>query len=156
MHVLTATTALALLATAAWSNDATARPARPPADSNASVALFERSEPSLGTLALETTGQPMVFSLVAGGIPAGAASAADCAVRIEGSQDIDGIVHGHVVPSRHADNDITAADIGPNPPKVDIAIGPEGAFITDHGAAARFCGMGSLLDGFYKRLDTPE
>lgn len=155
MHVLTATTALALLATAGWSHDATARQASPPATSG-SIALFERSEPSPGTLTLEKTGQPMVFRLVAGGIPAGAATAADCALSIEGAQDIDGVVHGHVVPSRHADSDITAADIGPNPPKVDIAIGPEGAFITDHGAAARLCGMGSLLDGFYKRLDTPE
>ena len=156
MHVLTATTALALLAIASWPNDATAQQASPPAASTGNIALFERSEPSLGTLTLEKTGQPMVFRLVAGGIPAGAATAADCALSIEGNQDIDGVVHGHVVPSNHADNDITAADIGPTPPKLDIAIGPEGAFITDHGAAARFCGMGSLLDGFYKRLNSPE
>ena len=156
MHILTATTALALLTLAGWSNEAAAQQASAPAASTGHIALFERSEPSLGTLALEKTGQPMVFRLVAGGIPAGAATAADCAVNIEGSQDSDGVVRGYVVPSSHADNDITAADIGPIPPRLDIAIGPEGAFITDHGAATRFCGLGSLLDGFYKRLDTPE
>jgi len=120
------------------------------------AARFERTDPSNGTLVLEETGDTFVLSLVAGGRPSGAATAADCAVTIEGPQDLEGVVRGRVVPSSGAYGDMTADDIGPNPLKIDVMIGPEGAFVTDHGAAAKLCGMGSQLDGFYKRLDTPD
>lgn len=120
------------------------------------AAQFERTEPSKGTLVLEETGDTFVLNLVAGGLPAGAATAADCAVTIAGPQDIEGMVRGRVVPSSGAYGDMTAADIGPTPLKIDVMIGPEGAFVTDHGAAAKLCGMGSQLDGFYKRLDTAD
>lgn len=129
-------------------------------DANAATgdvaAQFERAEPSGGSLTLEETGDIFVLNLVAGGVPAGAATAADCAVTIAGPQDSEGVVRGRVVPSSGAYGDMTAADIGPTPLKVDVMIGPEGAFVTDHGAAAKLCGMGSQLDGFYKRLDTPD
>lgn len=119
-------------------------------------ARFERTDPSKGTLLLEETGEKFVLTLVAGGRPSGAATAADCAVTIEGPQDLEGVVRGHIVPSNGAYGDMTADDIGPTPLKVDVMIGPEGAFVTDHGAAAKLCGMGSQLDGFYKRLDTQD
>ena len=120
------------------------------------AALFERTDPSRGTLVLEETGEKFVLTLVAGGRPSGAATAADCAVTIAGPQDLDGVVRGRVVPSSGAYGDMTADDIGPTPLKVDVMIGPEGAFVTDHGAAAKLCGMGSQLDGFYKRQDMPD
>ena len=120
------------------------------------AARFERTDPSRGTLVLEQTGEVFVLNLVAGGRPAGAATAADCAVTLEGPQDLDGVVHARVVPSSGAYGDMTADDIGPKPLNVDVMIGPEGAFVTDHGAAAKLCGMGSQLDGFYRRLDTPD
>ena len=119
-------------------------------------ARFERTDPSRGTLVLEATGEKFVLTLVAGGRPSGAATAADCAVTIAGPQDSEGVVSGRVVPSSGAYGDMTADDIGPTPLKVDVMIGPEGAFVTDHGAAAKLCGMGSQLDGFYKRQDMPD
>lgn len=119
-------------------------------------AHFERTEPSLGTLVLEETGETFVLNLVAGGLPSGAATAADCAVTIAGPQDREGVVRGRVVPSSGAYGDMTADDIGLNPLNIDVMIGPEGAFVIDHGAAAKLCGVGSQLSGFYKRLDTPD
>lgn len=126
------------------------------AASDGVTARFERTDPSRGTLVLEETGATFVLNLVAGGRPSGAATAADCAVTIAGPQDNEGVVRGHVVPSSGAYGDMTADDIGPTPLKVDVMIGPEGAFVTDHGAAAKLCGMGSQLDGFYKRQDMPD
>lgn len=120
------------------------------------AARFERTDPSGGTLVLEETGATFVLNLVAGGRPSGAATAADCAVTITGPQDNEGVVRGRVVPSSGAYGDMTVDDIGPTPLMVDVMIGPEGAFVTDHGAAAKLCGMGSQLDGFYKRLDMPD
>lgn len=133
----------------------TAREAKTAATGDA-AARFERTDPSRGTLVLEETGEKFVLTLVAGGRPSGAATAADCAVTIAGPQDLDGVVRGRVVPSSGAYGDMTADDIGPTALKVDVMIGPEGAFVTDHGAAAKLCGMGSQLDGFYKRQDMPD
>lgn len=112
---------------------------------------FERTAPSRGHLSYSRDGRKVVTTLVAAGQPAGAATPADCAVQIRGVQGHDDRVRGHVVPY----GDVTAADIGPAPLRVDLQIGPEGVMVTDHGAASRLCGMGSQIEGFYRRLDTP-
>lgn len=120
------------------------------------VPMFERSQPSSGTIGLSQEGDTFILNIVAGGIPNGAATAADCAVQVRGKQGNDDVVRAEVVPSVTSRGEVTAADIGDAPLKVDVMIGPEGAMVTDHGAANTLCGMGSDLNGFYKRLDTPD
>lgn len=116
------------------------------------VPQFERAVPSKGVLSYSRDGTRVSVMLVAGGQPNGAATPADCAVHIRGVQGADDRIRGHVVPY----GEVTAEDIGPAPLKVDLQIGPEGVMVTDHGAASRLCGMGSQIEGFYRRLDTPD
>lgn len=113
---------------------------------------FERTAPSRGHLSYRREGRRVISTLVAAGQPNGPATPADCAVKIRGIQGNDDQVRGHVVPY----GDVTATDIGPAPLKVDLKIGPEGVMVTDHGAASRLCGMGSQIEGFYRRLETSE
>ena len=117
---------------------------------------FQRSEPSNGVIGYSRDGETVKLTFLVGGNPNGAATAADCMLQIEGPQGQDDVVRGVVVPSAAALGDITKDDIGPDPVKVDVLIGPEGAMVTDHGAARKLCAMGVQLDGFYKRISTPE
>ena len=112
---------------------------------------FERTAPSRGHLSYSWDGRKVVATLVAAGQPNGAATPADCAVQISGVLAPDDRVRGHVVPY----GDVAAVDMGPAPLKVDLQIGAEGVMVIDHGAASRLCGMGSQIEGFYRRMDTP-
>lgn len=117
---------------------------------------FQRTEPSNGVIGYSKEGETVILTFLVGGNPNGAATAADCSLQIRGPQGQDDVVRGVVVPSVTSHGDITKDDIGPDPIKVDVLIGPEGAMVIDHGAARKLCAMGIQLDGFYKRISTPE
>ena len=117
---------------------------------------FQRTEPSNGVIGYSREGDTVTLTFLVGGNPNGGATAADCMVQIKGPQGQGDVVRGIVVPSVTSQGEITKDDIGPNPIKVDVLIGPEGAMVTDHGAAQKLCAMGVQLDGFYRRVATPE
>lgn len=117
---------------------------------------FQRTEPSNGVIGYGREGDIVTLTFLVGGNPAGAATAADCMLQVQGPQGQDDVVRGLVVPSVASHGVVTKDDIGPDPIKVDVMIGPEGAQVTDHGAALKLCAMGVQLDGFYKRISTPE
>lgn len=120
------------------------------------VPEFTRTEPSNGMIAYNREGGTVTLTFLVGGNPDGAATAADCMVQIKGQQGQDDVVRGVVVPSVTSTGEITEDDIGRDPVKVDVMIGPEGAQVTDHGAASKLCGLGAQLDGFYRRVSSPE
>ena len=121
------------------------------AKSKAVDAEFERSEPAAGLMTLTEEGEAWRVTFQAGGIPNGDATAADCELEAVGPKDMDDVIAARLVPFEGEINMLTEADIGPDAPVIEVRIGPEGAFVTDSGAAARHCGMGSDIDGFYKR-----
>ncbi|MBF0679765.1 MAG: hypothetical protein IR164_12605 [Devosia sp.] len=125
------------------------------ADSAGEAALFERNDPAFATLSLSREGDVWRLAFRAAGLPNGAATAADCEIVAHGAQDADDLITASVIPFEGELTSVTADDIGTEPLIIKIQMGPEGAFITDAGAAARLCGMGSDIDGFYSRIDTP-
>lgn len=123
---------------------------------NDDSADFRRVEPSAGDMTLiREKGQWRVL-IRAGGLPNGAATAADCELQARGAQDRDDVIHARIIPFEGEINDLTAADIGADAPVIRVQVGPEGAFVEDGAAAARFCGMGSDISGFYLRTQTPD
>jgi hypothetical protein len=117
-------------------------------------ALFERTEPALGTMTLSEEGDGWRIALRVVGIPNGAATAADCELEAVGPQDRDGVISARVVPFEGELNSISAEDIRGDDPAIEVSVGPEGAFVTDNGTSTRYCGFGSDIDGFYRRVDT--
>lgn len=169
MHILSAAAAIGLLGLTACSPApdsaavVEASQAAPrvmtdtaPAGVAADDALFKRDEPADATMTLnrESAGWRVAFR--AGGVPNGPATAADCELQAVGLQDREDVIAARVVPFEGELNVITAADIGADAPVIQVRMGPEGAFVQDGGAAARFCGMGSDIDGFYRRTGSPE
>lgn len=121
------------------------------AASNSVDAVFERDEPAGATMTLSEEGEEWRVVFRAGGVPNGAATAADCELEAMGAQDLQGVVSARVVPFDGELNTISAADLGTDAPVIKVAVGPEGAFVSDAGAAYRFCGQGSNIEGFYLR-----
>ena len=119
-------------------------------------ALFQRSEPSQATMTLSEEGQVWRVRFRAGGIPNGAATAADCELEAVGPQDMDGVISASLVPFEGDINTLSSADIGEDAIVIEVNVGPEGAFVTDTGASSRHCGLGSSIDGFYQRSDTGD
>jgi len=117
-------------------------------------AIFERTEPSQATLTLTEEGDAWRVTFRAGGIPDGATTSADCELEAVGPQDVDGAISAQVVPFDGEFNTIGAESIGEGDATIEVSVGPEGAFVTDSGAATRYCGFGSYIDGFYRRADT--
>ncbi len=173
MHILSAAAAIGLLGLTACSPSPDSAPnekpvvessqAAPrvmtdtaPAGVAADDALFKRDEPADATMTLnrESAGWRVAFR--AGGVPNGPATAADCELQAVGLQNREDVIAARVVPFEGELNVITAADIGADAPVIQVRMGPEGAFVQDGGAAARFCGMGSDIDGFYRRTGSPE
>lgn len=173
MHILSAAAAIGLLGLTACSPPPDSAPnekpvveasqAAPrvmtdtaPASASDADALFKRDEPAPATMTLnrESAGWRVAFR--AGGVPNGPATAADCELQAVGLQDREDVIAARVVPFEGELNVITAADIGADAPVIQVRMGPEGAFVQDGGAAARFCGMGSDIDGFYRRTGSPE
>lgn len=117
-------------------------------------AVFEREEPAAATLSLTREGDEWRIALRAGGLPNGDATAADCELEAVGPQDADDVIAARIVPFVGELNELTEADIGADAPVIEVRVGPEGAFVSDSDAAARYCGLGSDIDGFYRRTDT--
>jgi hypothetical protein len=131
-------------------------PDKATAKSKVPDAVFERDEPAMARMALTRTGAAWRIVFRAGGVPNGAATAADCELQAVGQQDADGVIAARLVPFEGELNVITAADIGAGSPVVQVRVGPEGAFVEDRGATARFCALGSDIDGFYRRMGEPD
>lgn len=126
------------------------------AESTSIDAVFERAEPASALMTLSREGEDWRVAFRAGGVPNGAATAADCELEAVGPQDVEDIITARVVPFEGELNAISAADIGSDAPIIQVRVGPEGVFVADGGAVARFCGLGSDIDGFYHRTDLPE
>lgn len=118
-------------------------------------AEFERSEPAAALMTLTKEGEEWRVTFRAGGIPNGDATAADCELEAVGPQDLDDVISASVVPFEGELYTMTAEDIGAEPPVIEVRIGPEGAFVSDSNAASSFCGLGSDIDGFYVRSNSP-
>lgn len=114
-------------------------------------ALFERDDPAKATMALNEEGSVWRLAFRVSGVPNGPATAADCELQAVGPQDADSVIAARLVPFEGELNVVTAADIGTNAPVIQVRVGPEGVFVEDGASAARFCGMGSNIDGFYRR-----
>lgn len=110
---------------------------------------YTRTAPSAGTLILtppKDRGEWTV-ALTAGGVPNGAATAADCAIEARGSF-ADDRVTATVTSAGGAEG----AELGPSPARVTVVLGWDGkATVDDGGAAERYCAMGSDVGGVYVR-----
>lgn len=137
-----------------------AAPRATPQKANAGAAepgaVFKRDKPASATMTLHREGGVWRVALRAGGLPNGAATAADCELQALGAQDAQDVIAARVVPFEGELTTMTAADIGADVPVIQVRVGPEGAFVEDKDAAARFCGMGSDINGFYRRTETPD
>ena len=126
-------------------------------ETQAPEAEFTRASPSHAVMELTRQGDGqwrVAFS--AGGVPNGAATAADCELQAVGPQDHYDVISAKPTPFTSDQGGLTSADIGAEPPAIQVRVGPEGAFVSDTGAAARYCAIGSDIDGFYKRVETPD
>lgn len=119
-------------------------------------AAFTRDDPSGAVLGLTREGGGWRVAIRAGGVPNGAATAGDCEIEAVGLQDADDVINARPVPFNSDLGGMTAADIGAEPPVIEVRVGPEGVFVADGGAASRYCPIGSDVDGFYKRVETPD
>lgn len=111
---------------------------------------YERTEPASAGLTLSPEGSGWRAAIHAGGVPNGASTAADCVVHVVGPMT-DGRIVGRVVPFNDDTFGMDAADVGDNPPEVTVVLTPTGAAVSDGGAAARYCGLGSDISGDYRR-----
>ena len=118
-------------------------------------AVFERSEPAAGVMTLAREGEEWRVTFLAGGLPNGDATAADCELEAVGPQDMDDVIAARLVPFEGELTSLSEADIGDDAAVIEVRVGPEGAWVIDSGAAGRHCGMGSSIDGFYARTDSP-
>lgn len=132
--------------------------AAPPAPAQATTAkaaapdaVFERDKPAKATMSLTREGENWRVAFQAGGVPNGGATAADCELQAVGPQDINDAIAARVVPFEGDLNTVTASDIGATPLVIQVRVGPEGVIVRDSGAAAKLCGLGSDIDGFYRR-----
>lgn len=132
-----------------------ATPPKPKARAADSDAVFQRDEPAAATMTLDREGEVWRVTFRAGGVPNGPATAADCELQAVGSQDSEDVIAARLVPFEGELNTIAAGDIGADAPVIQVRVGPEGVFVHDSGAAVRFCGMGSDIDGFYRRTGAP-
>lgn len=119
-------------------------------------ATFVRDEPAAGVMTLTEVGAEWRVGWRAGGLPNGGATAADCELVAQGAQDADGVISARLIPFEGELNTLSAADIDADSPIIEVSVGPEGAFVTDGGAAAALCGLGSDIDGFYRRTETAD
>jgi hypothetical protein len=127
---------------------------KPKARAAAPDAVFERDEPAAATMTLDREGEAWRVAFRAGGVPNGPATAADCELQAVGPQDSEDVIAARLVPFEGELNTISAVDIGANAPVIQVRVGPEGVCVDDSGAAV--CGMGSDIDGFYRRTGAPE
>lgn len=118
--------------------------------------MFKRDEPAGALLILSQEGEAWRVAFRAGGIPNGGATAADCELQAVGTKDAEDVIAARVVPFEGELNEISAADIGEDASAIQVRVGPEGAIVADGGAAARFCGLGSAIDGFYPPNRVPR
>lgn len=132
-----------------------AMPQKTNANTVAPDAVFMRDEPAAATMTLDREGEVWRVNFRAGGVPNGRATAADCELQAAGPQDAEDVIAARVVPFEGELNTISAVDIGATSPVIHVRVGPEGVFVVDSGAAVRFCGMGSDVDGFYRRTGSP-
>lgn len=123
---------------------------------NSVNALFERVEPAAATMMLSEEGEEWRVIFRAGGMPNGAVTPADCELEAVGVQDLEGVISARLVPFDGELNMVSASDIGTDAPVIQVAMGPEGAFVRDAGAAYRFCGQGSDIEGFYLRTGATD
>lgn len=84
-------------------------------------------------------------------MPNGAATAADCELTAVGPFADDRFA-GRLVPFESDMSGMSAADLGDDPPEITVAIGPDGATLSDdQGAANRYCPMNSDVTGLYRK-----
>jgi hypothetical protein len=119
-------------------------------------ATFQRTEPANAVLALTREDGEWFVYIRAGGLPNGAATAVDCELGARGMQNDEGVISARLVPFEGELTSQTEADLVAVDVVIEVAVGPEGAFVVDGGASLRLCGMGSDIDGFYARDVLPE
>lgn len=111
---------------------------------------YQRSRPNGGTLTIKRQGNQWHLFVIAGGIPNGAGTAADCEVAAVGSLTRSHIV-ARPVPWRSERTTITPNDLYDVNGRVSVSFVKGGVQLTTTGITGPLCPMGSSFDGFYRK-----
>lgn len=112
------------------------------------VGPFTRTEPSNGELNLRREGDNWRVFLVAGGIPNGAATAADCELQAVGPRNGDRI-EAKVVPFEGELGSISAEDLDGTTIPVTVTLSGNTATVDAQEATVSLCPMNSDIGGRY-------
>lgn len=111
---------------------------------------YQRSKPSGGTLTIKRQGNQWHLFVIAGGLPNGAATAADCEVAAIGSLARTHIV-ARPVPWRSERITITPNDLYDVHGTVTVSFVKGGVRLTATDITGPLCPMGSSFDGYYRK-----
>ena len=115
------------------------------------VGTYARTEPNGGTLVISPEGKDMWrLSVIAGGIPNGVATAADCELEAVGAL-LDGKIAAKLVPFEGEIGSLSEADIGENPGTITATIKGDTVTLEEDSASSKHCGLNSFLGGDYKK-----
>ncbi len=111
--------------------------------------VFNRSEPSAGVMTIARQGDQWRITIRAGGVPNGAATAADCELDAVGSFT-EGRFTARLAPFESELGGLSAEDLGDDPPSIAVSLTSDGAIVSDdQHAAGRYCAAGSDITGRY-------
>lgn len=111
---------------------------------------YSRSDPANATLTIAPRGSDYTLSISAAGLPAGAATAADCNLVAAGPLR-DGRIVGTLIRDEDSAYDPLPGDEEDHVATITAILSSGGATIEEQGASSRYCGMGSDLTGSYVR-----
>ena len=110
---------------------------------------YTRTDPSNGELVVAPEGDAWRLTVVAGGVPDGAATAADCELAAVGPLE-DGRVVGTLVAFEGEIGGLTDEDVADGSGTITAVFGEDGVVqVTEMNASSRHCGLGSDLSGTY-------
>ena len=112
---------------------------------------YKRSQPNGGTLTITRQGNQWHMFVIAGGLPNGAATAADCEVAAVGALHTARIT-ARPVPWRSERITITPNDLIDVSGTVTVSFVKGGVRLTAVGITGPLCPMGSSFDGLYRRV----
>lgn len=132
-------------------SSSTSSPAEASSETVNPAGTYARTEPNGGTLVISPEGKNMWrLSVIAGGIPNGVATAADCELEAVGAL-LDGKIAAKLVPFEGEIGSMSEADIGDNPGTITATIKGDTVTLEEDNASSKHCGLNSFLGGDYKK-----
>ena len=110
---------------------------------------YVRTKPSGGALKVQRAGDDWRIHLIAGGLPRGGGTAADCEAELIGPLRGQ-TIHARAAPFQAEDNEITAEDLAQQPASVDLEVIGGGLKVV-RSDVEQHCGLGSDVRGAYLR-----